>query len=521
MQLLWLIHSLVSSQTVGDDTSLLKVGPVELEPRLLSIVQISTPVLSVAVVLVVLARFRVLLLRAEWFLRGGSRNLSSILCVPRSAAAEDADRLPPTALWVLASLMHCGCNIMFSISMPTAHAVSTLAGTSLGASGWIIGAYAMGALPCMPLCYFVELRHVRSCFLVHAGLAAASGALQVVALSQDGWGSLFASVIVIRCLQGASAAVNYTGSLALTRACGSRTRTQYIFYWAGGGSVGLALGPALSSLGELLVQASRFSAPHLVGPPAVVCAYGLLLAATICLVCPSDASLREQLPQSAVKGGESKCSRHPGTRMLSHLLHAEAALGAVMIVFGPALRTMIRVTWEAMSLLVLEQQGVDRVQSGLLVSSVAAWNAVAMITFGESLRIMRSRFGMIITDYFLLTLLDSLCLCGLAIIDHSSFFLLGSTILYCANSLSGSPFMSFCMSLSRQSPTPLFSDKGLLLINHCSALCMFCMAPVCSRHISEFGAIDASLLATLLLPWLLGQITMNIASMYQNQPLVV
>lgn len=207
--------------------------------------------------------------------------------------------------------------------------------------------------------------------------------------------------------------------------------------------------------------------------------------------------------------------------MLSRVLHAEAALGAVMMVVGPALRTLIRVTWEAMSLLVLEQQGIDRVRSGLLVSSVATWNAVAMVTFGESLRITRSRFGMKITDYFLLTLLDSLCLCGLAILGHSSSFLLGSTILYCANSLSGSPFMSFCMSLSRQSPTPLFSDRGLLLINHCSALCMFCVAPVYSRHISEFGAVDAGLLATLLLPWLLGQITMNIASMHQNRPLVV
>lgn len=449
----------------------------------------------------------------------------------------DGSRVPPKALWLLSSLIHCGCNTMFAISMPTSNAIAELAGGSLALSGTIIAAYAVGTLPCLPLCYMMTCRRVRSCFLAHALLALLGACLQALALAYLPPSGLLPAVVFARFIQGLSASVNYTGSLALTRACGPKVRTQYLFYWAGGGSIGIAFGPALSSFGEMAMGALFGDQVHvrpslrLVGPPLVICAYAFFMLLAVLAFCPSDAELEAATDEpasasgdvSSDSGGTGDAPALDAKHATAKLHRAQALLGLAMIFIGPSMRTMIRVSWEATSILVVEQQGTGRVETGMLISTVGLWNAGALLAFGELLRCLRVHFNVQLSDYVLVTVLEVIGVLGMVLMltPGTALFLVGSTIFYCANSLSGAPYMSFCLALSSRAGRSLLSSEGLMLANHFSALLMFFVAPIYTRHVASLGNPTASMLVLMLLPIALGQAIVNKVGMHSAFPLMM
>jgi len=323
----------------------------------------------------------------------------------------------------------------------------------------------------------------------------------------------------------------------LTRACGSKVRTQYLFYWAGGGSIGIAFGPALSSLGEMGMQVFFGDQVHihpclrLAGPPLVVCTYALFMLVAVLACCPSDAELEattedpgvalgEQSTDSGGTGDAPVCDKKDVTAKLHQ---AQAVLGLAMIFIGPSMRTLIRVSWEATSILVVEEQGTGRVETGMLISTVGLWNAGALVLFGELLRCFRVNFDVQFSDYMLVTVLEITSMLGMVLMltPGTALFLMGSTILYCANSLSGSPYMSFCLALSSRAGKSLLSSEGMMLANHVSALLMFFVAPVYTRHVVSLGDPTASMLVLMLLPIALGQAVVNKVGMHSSFPMMM
>jgi len=270
---------------------------------------------------------------------------------------------------------------------------------------------------------------------------------------------------------------------------------------------------------------------RLVGPPLIVCAYAVFMLLAVLAFCTSDTELEAATNETAVasedvrsdSGGTGDAPALDAKDATSNLHRAQAVLGLAMIFIGPSMRTLIRVSWEATSLLVVEQQGTGRVETGMLISTVGLWNAGALLAFGELLRCLRVHFNVQLSDYMLVTVLEIISVLGMVLMltPGTALFLMGSTIFYCANSLSGAPYMSFCLALSSRAGKSLLSSEGSMLANHFSALLMFFVAPVYSRHVASLGNATSSMLVLMLLPIALGQAIVNKIGMHSAYPLVM
>lgn len=408
----------------------------------------------------------------------------------------------PKELTIWPAIVHGACSVLFTSIMPVASEVVVLAGKDAAWAGHLVGAYGIGAVISVPVFWHFRCRHVKTSCLVHTILVICGAAVHVAALLLHVEGDkLVYALVFARFLYGISAGANYTGSLALTSATPSSRRTEFISYWAAGGSAGMLIGPAMASASEAVVIAvlgtgcsdrAKYAAQGF-----VILSYGITALIFMARTFAADSVLAGHC-----KYGDSAVSAEvkKSPKQQCELRTARSALGLFLTFSGVVLRTSVRVSWEVAAFFILKMSfGISRVNSGFVAAGIVSVYILLQFSFGAMLR-KGKQLGWELRDHNLVLSFEFCGLVGLGVLALPGLasFLVGSAVLFSANALSGSPMLSFCTKMGA-GPGAWLSTGNLLLVNQLSALTMYWVAPLYSAHMLSHMP-DVLALVGILLP---------------------
>lgn len=432
----------------------------------------------------------------------------SSICSPSRVGGD----YPSRWIWIVAVVFSFAVNANFTIAMPMSKEIALLSRGGIPLSGFVVGSWALGATLSLPTFVRLGCRHLRTSYLLHAALVCSGAFLETLVVfcfvrlhPLHGFSILPRwTVVLARLIQGFGGGVHYTCALAVTRACSDeQTRTRYYGYWFSASAAGVACGPLLSSLAELVTQYAVFVDQWhiaLLAPRMLVCAYGAIALLVVWRYCPGD---EEMLAWCGAAANLQRPLVLAGTRDADkeRLSVVQARLGMALLLAAQFTRSLLRLTWGSGTLLLLQEHGLSRVRAGMHVAFVAAIFVLAQVGCSCIANWPRSLVGRAPgSNHQLVRCLEVLSAIGmLAMLRPAlSTFLLGSSLFYAANALAGASIMSFCVGLGTEKKW--LSVESMLLAHQLFWLVGFMLAPLYSRVVMSIGAVTRTVLVLTLAP---------------------
>lgn len=302
------------------------------------------------------------------------------------AGAEDVTTKPPALLIGFTGVVCIGALANVTVVIPTAAGVAD----SVPLSGYVIGAYSAGALLGLPLFKLLKIRSLRLAYLLHACCMVLGNSIYTVAAIHK----MPLGLVLGRAVTGLEGGVMYNTNLAIVHFARGRNKTSYLVLYQFFISLGIILGPVLSSgVQKLCTIVGAFSAADVYVNGFMV-AWGAVLLVALLMAFPADAAEFEDVAGVPL-AARARVAEHESVSPTgalhevapdepvqpSHL--AGQGMGLALTLFNASLvRTCLRLAWESGAMVVFQNDfGWSIAYAGLAYGFVCAFQACTQLAF--------------------------------------------------------------------------------------------------------------------------------------------